>query len=238
MAEFRRARGACSMSNLLNRPVTAVILAIVIVAVVLLESTGVPWAPFFYLTAILTVAIPLAARTRFADRPRKTGRRLWLAIAAALTGLLVFDVALNGPVLDALHTGTGIMPLSLALMALLKKAAAAQGLSIDNATMIYAAFYVLWAPVAEEMFYRGYLRQALAPAIGEGATAITTSALFAARHVPHLMYLSPVPWPTIVIWSGTIFICGLILYWLVRRTGALWPAIVVHFVDNAIGLAL
>ncbi|MDE2184589.1 MAG: CPBP family intramembrane metalloprotease [Alphaproteobacteria bacterium] len=225
------------MSNILKRPGVAVGLALAVAAIVFLESTRAPWAPFFYGGALVTLLIPLAARTALRDDKRVKGTP-WLAMAAALVGLLIVDALAMGPVLDAAGKNLGILPLSAALSALLAKAAASQHLSLDGASSIYAAFYVVWAPIAEELFYRGYLRQSLSPRLGEPMTAVISSALFALRHVPHLMYLAVVPWATIAVWTASVFAGGLILYWLVRRTGLLWPAIVVHLIDNVAGLMM
>ncbi len=228
--------GRYAMSNMLNRPAVAIVLALAIAGIVLIESTLVAWAPFFYVAAALTIAIPLAARTAFRDTERPKGRPIWLVMALALIGLLVVDVAATGPLLDAVGKSLGITPLSSALSVLLAKAAASQHMTVDNASIIYAVFYAIWAPFAEELFYRGYLRQSLKPRFGETATAVISSALFALRHVPHLMFLAVVPWATVGIWASSAFVCGLILYWLVRRTGRLWPAMVVHFIGNVAGL--
>ncbi len=224
------------MSKLLHRPAVAIVLALAIAGIVLIESTLATWAPFFYVAAFLTIAIPLAARTAFRDTERTKGRPLWLAMALVLIGLLVVDVAATGPVLDAVGKSLGITPLSSALSALLIKAAASQHMSVDSASTIYAVFYVIWAPFAEELFYRGYLRQSLRLRFSETTTAVISSALFALRHVPHLMFLAVVPWATVGIWASSVFVGGLILYWLVQRTGRLWPAMVVHFIDNVAGL--
>ncbi len=50
------------------------------------------------------------------------------------------------------------------------------------------------------------------------------------------MFLTVVPWTTIGIWASSVFVCGLIVTWLVQRTGRLWPAMVVHFIDNVAGV--
>ena len=226
----------CVMSDILKRPAVAILLALAIAGIVLIESTRVVWAPFFYIAALLTIVIPLAARTAFSDAEHPKGRSLWVVMALALVGLLIVDVAATGPILDAVGKSLRITPLSAALTALIKKAAGQQHMSVDNASMIYAAFYVVWAPFAEELFYRGYLRQSLKPQFGETATSVISSLLFALRHVPHLIFLTVVPWTTIGIWASCVFLGGLIFYWLVRQTGKLWPAMVVHFIGNVAGL--
>ena len=225
-------------SNILKTPGVAILLALGIAGIVFVESTRAAWAPFFYIGALLTVAIPFAAHTAFGDAERAKGMSLGFAMALALIGLLIFDVLAMGPVFDAVGTDVGITPISAALSALLAKAAISQHMSVDSASAIYAVFYVIWAPFAEELFYRGYLRQSLRPRIGEGGTAVISSALFALRHVPHLMFLSSVPWMTVAMWAASVFVSGLILYWLVRRTGLLWPAIAVHFAGNVAGMLM
>ncbi len=83
----------------------------------------------------------------------------------------------------------------------------------------------LWGPLTEEPFFRGFVFPGLASRWGIPAGAIGSSLLFAAIHGA----------------SGLLvpaFISGLLLVWVYRRTGSLWPGVLAHSAQNAIALAV
>jgi membrane protease YdiL (CAAX protease family) len=84
---------------------------------------------------------------------------------------------------------------------------------------------VLLAPVAEEAFFRGFVYPGLARRWGLGAGAIASSVLFAVSHVS-LGLLVPA------------FMSGMVLLWVYRRTGSLWPGILAHAAQNGIAVAV
>jgi len=77
------------------------------------------------------------------------------------------------------------------------------------------------APVAEEIFFRGFLYTGLRARWGKWAGLIITSLLFSLMHVL----------PGVLV---PIFFMGLILGWLYERTGSIWPAVIVHGLNNAL----
>ena len=83
---------------------------------------------------------------------------------------------------------------------------------------------VVWGPFAEEIFFRGFLLAALAPALGDMRAAVVSSAVFAAAH---LSLGLTVP----------IFVTGLLLAWLYLKTRSLWPPIVMHAGQNLIAVS-
>ncbi len=82
---------------------------------------------------------------------------------------------------------------------------------------------ILVAPVVEELFFRGFLYAGLAQRYTWRRAAVITSALFA------LIHLQPFAIPP-------IFILGYIFAYLYRRSGSIWPAVVMHVSTNALGL--
>ena len=84
---------------------------------------------------------------------------------------------------------------------------------------------VLLAPVAEEAFFRGFVYPGLARRWGVGAGAIASSLLFAASHGT-LGLLVPA------------FMSGMVLVWVYRRTGSLWPGVLAHAAQNGIAVAV
>jgi membrane protease YdiL (CAAX protease family) len=83
------------------------------------------------------------------------------------------------------------------------------------------------APLAEEMFFRGFLFHGLWARIGFWPAALASGLLFALIHVSSSEYIGLIIPFTII---GTLFA------WLVARTGSLWNAVAVHFLFNAAGV--
>ncbi len=81
----------------------------------------------------------------------------------------------------------------------------------------------LWAPVAEEVFFRGFAMSGLANRYGLAMAVVLSSALFA---LAHLDIASLVP----------TFILGLALGWVYLRTRSIWPCIFVHGLHNTMAL--
>lgn len=86
---------------------------------------------------------------------------------------------------------------------------------------------VVLAPLWEELTFRGFLLSALAKTrIGFWGGAMVSNTLWSALHATYS-------------WAGmsSVFLAGLILSWLVWRTGSIKPALVVHAIGNLFALA-
>lgn len=81
------------------------------------------------------------------------------------------------------------------------------------------------APVAEEVFFRGYVFAALYKYLGLRRATLLSAALFALVHV------LPTSWPP-------LFLLGILLALLYEQTDSLWPAIAVHAGMNTLGFLL
>ena len=79
------------------------------------------------------------------------------------------------------------------------------------------------APVAEEIFFRGFLLAALVSVVGGLRGALVSSAIFSAAHL-NVGTLFP------------IFVMGILLSWLYLRTGSIWPPIIAHAAQNLLAL--
>lgn len=75
-------------------------------------------------------------------------------------------------------------------------------------------------PVSEEILYRGFIFTALRHHIGMPGAALVTSLVFAALHFYG--------------WIGlvNVFLGGLVLVYVFEHSGSLWPAVIVHAVNN------
>jgi membrane protease YdiL (CAAX protease family) len=103
-----------------------------------------------------------------------------------------------------------------------------QGLTVTSPAASIAAFAVLVclvAPVAEELFFRGFVFGALRRRVGVWAGAVISGVLFGAVHAGGGT-------PAVFLPLLALFGFGLaILYW---RTGSLLPGIALHSINNAI----
>jgi uncharacterized protein len=85
------------------------------------------------------------------------------------------------------------------------------------------------APVAEEVWLRGFLMSALAKSrLGFWPAGLLTALLFAVLHAAQYALILLVP----------IFVLGLVLTWALGLTGSLWVPIALHMGNNLIGLFL
>jgi len=87
----------------------------------------------------------------------------------------------------------------------------------------FALVVVIFAPVVEEIFFRGFLFQGFRRRYGWVAAALISSAVFAAAHLDPVSFI-----PT--------FILGGVLAYVYHRSNSVWPGIILHFLVNAFGL--
>ena len=83
------------------------------------------------------------------------------------------------------------------------------------------------APVWEELAFRGFLQSALAKSrLGFWPAALVSNTIWTALHFGYS-----------AAGLASVFLAGLMLFWLVWRTGSVRIAIVAHMVANAFALA-
>ena len=93
-----------------------------------------------------------------------------------------------------------------------------------------AAFFTFQAvavvtPLAEEVFFRGFVFSGLMPRFGVVKALLLSAAIFSAFHVS-VGVLIPV------------FVTGLLLGLLYHKTGSIWPCILAHAGQNGLAVAL
>ncbi len=92
--------------------------------------------------------------------------------------------------------------------------------------LIYASIFAAVAgPIMEEIFFRGFMYNALKKKMGILLSMLLTSIIFSLLHA-HLIGIVP------------ILILGLLLNYLYEKTGSLIPSIVVHITHNLASLAM
>ena len=80
-------------------------------------------------------------------------------------------------------------------------------------------------PITEEIFFRGFVFSGLVSRLGWGWALVVSAVVFS---LSHLSVETLIP----------IFVTGLLLGWLYRQTGSLWPSIFAHAGQNALVVAL
>ncbi len=88
-----------------------------------------------------------------------------------------------------------------------------------------ALFAALFGPVAEEIFFRGFMYPAIKKKAGKFCALMISSAIFAGLHM-HIVGFAP------------IMVLGLLLAYIYEKTGSLTSAITVHVLHNMAMLAL
>jgi membrane protease YdiL (CAAX protease family) len=141
------------------------------------------------------------------------GSRLLRNVVVGVAG--VFAVLLVSGVISYVLTQLGVQQTQAEQLAI-------RGASPSVFALLFAAGALL-APLAEEIFFRGYVFRAYLTRMGMVGAYVVSSLLFA---VLHLNLAAFVP----------LFFVGLILAYLYHRTGSLVPAIVTHGLNNAIAL--
>lgn len=81
------------------------------------------------------------------------------------------------------------------------------------------------APVCEELCFRGWVLTALRTRYRTGAALALSGLLFAVVHLDPVRFTA-------------VFALGALYAWLAWRSGSLWPSVVAHVANNAIGAAL
>jgi len=86
--------------------------------------------------------------------------------------------------------------------------------------LVVAGFLV---PLAEELFFRGVLYQALRKHFGVWIGIIASSIVFGALHGD-------------ISIAGATFVMGLVLAYFFEATGSIWPSVVIHSLNNSLKL--
>lgn len=212
--------------------------------IVLAESIFPPWAPYFIIYALLAVLIPLVLKSYRFGAFRDVMRSFWLLTLGIFAIALIVDEGVFSWLYERILAAAGLSgdafySLDAALTMLAEKAAGKFSITQDMAMMLYALFILIWAPIGEELFYRGYIYGTLRGCNGYIVSALVSAAFFGIRHMTHLFFLWPdVPLFASFIWVSSTFVFGLFMSWLYEKTHSLYPAILVHAGVNLVELMM
>ena len=105
------------------------------------------------------------------------------------------------------------------------------GAGVGNPSILIAVLAVVMivglAPVAEELFFRGFLFAGLRTRWSLWPAAITSGLIFGLVHAP-----------TGITTVVPLAVLGFALCWLYNRTGSLWPCVIAHMINNGLALAV
>ncbi len=219
-------------------------IATAITMIVLVESIFPPWAPYFIIYAILAILIPLLLRTYRFGPFWTVLRNNWQIILVIFTIAVILDEGifswLYEHVLDSFGLGGNPYYSVHAAFGILASTAAKKfNITSAQAMMLYSLFILLWAPIGEELFYRGYIQGTLRQHGSFKMSALVSAAFFGIRHATHFFFLWPnVPFIAAISWAVSAFVLGLLISYLYEKTHSLYPPILVHLGVNLIEIIL
>ncbi len=106
----------------------------------------------------------------------------------------------------------------------------ARELGLDADLLTASASVVLIAivaPISEELFFRGMFFGGLRGRMSFLPAALISAAVFGGLHLP----TGPSTVPPLILF-------GFLLAWVYERSGSLWPAIILHVINNSLALAV
>jgi len=231
--------------DVLKKAGIVIFISIFMTILVAVESLYlVPWSPYFLIYAALAIIIPFITKSykfgKFIDIFR--GRKLRIFIitfASALILSVVLDY-IYFSILSILGLkGDPFFDLNAALENLASVAGEKFGISTLDAMLIYAIYVVIWAPIGEELFYRGYIYGELKEKYGFAVSMLISSFFFGIRHSTHFLLLLPL-FPTVsaIYWAVSTFFFGIIMIYAYEKSDSLYTPMLIHFLANVISIML
>ncbi len=201
-----------------------------------LGSPGFRWmlpAGFVVMALLPWILLAPAGRRRIGLRPATSARWYGLAMLigaglALLCGGIGWVLFGNGP--DNFYVSIagnyrGTMPTA--------------GMSLAMAYAIFTIPALLFSPIGEELFFRGFLQEVLALRWSPRAAVLAEASLFGLVHIVHHGLYWSVDGLAVRPASGLLWILlmaatGVTFAWLRARSGSIFPAIIAHMAFNAV----
>ena len=114
------------------------------------------------------------------------------------------------------------------------------GVPLAMVFMIFTIPAILFSPAGEEIFFRGFLQEALSQKFSYQKAMIIDSLFFALIHLFHhgfvkdaggLIHFYPLSG---FIWMILMFCTAIVFAWLKKKSGSLYPAITAHAIFNIV----
>lgn len=207
-------------------------------AIALVENLPItPWSPWMVLYGGLAIILPFLLR-RPSDlgftRPKSYAKAgLWLLVwLAAFYALATLSSKAYADYLAASRqVGNPQFDYSAAQGQVVQSAASKSGMSVSEFLRLVPLGTLVWAPIAEEVLYRGYGYISLSKSGFLAASSVSTL-YFALRHAVQLSSLPVFAFIPILVWMVQVVPFGFFASHLVHRTGSIYPAMLLHFLVN------
>ena len=113
-----------------------------------------------------------------------------------------------------------------------------RGMDILTLYLVFTLPALLFSPIGEEIFFRGFLQDALQEVFSARTSALTGAGLFGAVHLFHHGLIATAGGIAVrplsgAIWVALMFSTALLFAWLRRTSGSLFPAMIAHASFNA-----
>ena len=114
------------------------------------------------------------------------------------------------------------------------------GMSLSRLFLIFTVPALLFSPIGEEIFFRGFLQESLTTKFSYQRSMVIDSLFFALIHLFHhgivkdktgMVQFYPLSG---LIWVFLMFITAMALALLKKKSGSIYPAIVAHAIFNLI----
>jgi uncharacterized protein len=211
------------------------------------QAYSVPWKPVdhwvgIFLLALIDVALLLAATQGVGAQLAQSSVLIFVQLAYLLPLIVIFAYRRADPSSlgfgtfkwDTLAIGCGLLIVSY--MIILGHNVLLTFLGVDtqgdqilellaalDSPIWFILVGVIFAPIVEELFFRGFLFQGFRQRYGWVSGGLLSSAIFGVAHLDPVALI-----PT--------FILGFLLAYMYHRSNSVWPGIIIHVLVNAMGL--
>jgi membrane protease YdiL (CAAX protease family) len=194
------------------------------------------WRALFMVTCIAMAALPWVVLSRMGRRQiglRRPRHLAWLPLSLALGALAASACFWFGFVLY----GAGPEHWFVSIAGSFRQQPT-PGFTLLQLHLMFTIIAVLFSPIGEEIFFRGFLQKVLEDRHGRTRATIMEASLFALVHLCHHgilvsaagVVLQPVSG---ALWVAQMFLLSLLFAWLRRRSDSILPAILAHAAFNA-----
>jgi uncharacterized protein len=211
------------------------------------QRYSVPWKPIdnwigLFLLAIIDVGLFVAAAKGLGSQVAQSAALILIQLAYLLPLLVVFAYRRVNPLSlgfgkfewSTLGLGCGLLIASYMIILVHNGVLTLLGVETQGVEILklfdsldspvwFILVGVIFAPIVEELFFRGFLFQGFRQKYGWVGGALLSSAIFGLAHLDPVALI-----PT--------FILGLLLAYMYHRSNSVWPGIILHVLVNAMGL--
>jgi membrane protease YdiL (CAAX protease family) len=180
-----------------------------------------PWLIAFYSAAegLMVLAVWIFAIKKYRIRWRKVG-------LTTPSNSVHWSLSIMAVIMSLAFSGAYVAIINfIGIDALIPTAIPSETLGHGLSRIFNIAAIIIWAPFAEELFFRGFFLVSLIPLLGPLRASIVSAAIFA---IVHLSLATMIP----------ILITGLIFSWLYLRTRSIWYPIAAHAIQNLIAISV